>query len=819
MARKSTSVISVLITGDSKQLGSAVDEANGRLSKLGSAAGVAAKAVGAGLAAIGAVSVREFAKFDAAMQKSVAIMGDVSDTLRKDMSDAARQVAKTTTFSAEQAAESYFFLASAGLDATASIAAMPKVAAFAQAGMFDMALATDLLTDAQSALGMVIRDDAVANMEQMVRLSDVMVKANTLANASVEQFSRALTTKAGAALRAVNKDVEEGVAVLAAFADQGIKGELAGTQFSIVLRDLTTKALQNEDAFRRFNVRVFDADGNMRNMADIVGDLEGALDGMSDATAKATLLQMGFSDKSLGALMALMGTSEQIRIYEAALRDAGGTTDEVAGKQLQTFTAQMSLLKSLFQDAAIEVGSALVPALSRIVEWIQQKGPAFSLWMEGASEKLATFISNVEEKAAEFKTFFDERLREPVERVKEAISTFVSEARTKLEEFAAAVPGAVRQFTDFIAEVRALADDPKALGERLGQALAGALMRALQELKSMSAQISTAIRELFAKVDWMKLGIEAATFLMQFGLGLAAGLLSLNWLGPVARSLMDNWAIVLGAVLTFMFAPAKWVQKIGQGLARIPLAGRLAQWIVTSLNNVGSRISTWLFDWILGPFVKGFRSVMDAMGPSVGSSMRSMLAAIPNAIRSLWDDISLALGDIFERFGRWLATLGFAQTRLAFSLWRTRVTTYIGSLWDDFVKVGKDIVLGFIAGIKSMGSAVASAFRNLIDDGINAAKRFLGIRSPSKVFEGIGHEVGAGFALGIKGTEGLVSAASAFMGSAATTSAMSSSIGSTSPQPSASIVINVQGAIDPESTARQIRRILQDAERRTGVRL
>ena len=60
-------------------------------------------------------------------------------------------------------------------------------------------------------------------MAQMSRVSDVLVRANTLANATVQQFSTALTSKAGAALKSFNKDVEEGVAVLAAMADQGIK--------------------------------------------------------------------------------------------------------------------------------------------------------------------------------------------------------------------------------------------------------------------------------------------------------------------------------------------------------------------------------------------------------------------------------------------------------------------------------------------------------------------------------------------------------------------------------------------------------------------
>lgn len=355
-------------------------------------------AMGAATAAVGAfgvASVRSFASFDAEMTKSLAIMGDVSQVMRDEMANTAREVAKATTFSADQAAESFFFLASAGLDAQASISAMPQVARFAQAGMFDMALATDLLTDAQSALGLTIRDDAVKNLENLTRVSDVLVKANTLANASVEQFSKALTTKAGASLRAVGKDVEEGVAVLAAFADQGIKAELAGTQLGIVMRDLSTKAIDNKDEFRRFGIEVFDSAGEMNNMADIVGDLEKGLAGMSDETAKATLLQLGFSDKSLASLMALMGTSEAIREYERELRNAGGTTETIADKQLLTFNAQLELLKSRFNDIMLSVGEGLTPTLMTFVEnmgpLLDELGPA----LIGIFEELGPVITDV----------------------------------------------------------------------------------------------------------------------------------------------------------------------------------------------------------------------------------------------------------------------------------------------------------------------------------------------------------------------------------------------------------------------------------------
>jgi TP901 family phage tail tape measure protein len=358
----------VVIAGDAGPLKKTLGSATGMIGKF---------AVGAG-AAVGAAlvfSVKAFADFDQAMTESTAIMGNVSDAMRKDMSDAAREVAKTTKFSATEAAESYFFLASAGLDAKQSIEALPRVAAFAQAGNFDMAQATDLLTDAQSALGLA-SDDAAQHLENMVRASDVLVKANVLANASVQQFSEALTSKAGAAMRSLNMDMEEGVAVLAVFADQGIKGSEAGTTFNAVIRGLTDGVRRNADVWKEHGIAVFDADGGMRNMADIVADMETALGGMSVEQQRTILSQLGFTEETLAGTLALLGNSDALREYEEELRKAGGTTDEVADKQLQTFWAQLGLLKDQLIDVGLTIGEALMPHLMSLVAWAQEKMPA-----------------------------------------------------------------------------------------------------------------------------------------------------------------------------------------------------------------------------------------------------------------------------------------------------------------------------------------------------------------------------------------------------------------------------------------------------------
>ncbi len=381
-------ILRIKVLGDASHLDQTLSGATSGLTKFGKMAGVAIAAAGAAVAAGIGASVKAYADFDAAMNESVAIMGDVSKVMRGEMSDAAREVAKTTTFSAEEAASAFYFLASAGLDAGQSISALPAVAQFAQAGMMDLERATELLSDSQSALGLRSQD-AAENLTNLTRVSDVLVEAANRSNASIEQFGEALTTKAATAARAVGMEIEETVAVLSVFADQGVKGAEAGTQFAIVLRDLKTKALENKEAFAEFGVAVFDSQGNFNNMGDIIADLEDALEGMSDAEATATLKLMGFNDKSLGSILTLLGMSDAIKGYEKDLRTAGGTTEEIANKQLETFKNKLQIIKSKIADIGLTIGEALMPYLMRIVDWVDEHMPV----IEAGIQRFFDFIS------------------------------------------------------------------------------------------------------------------------------------------------------------------------------------------------------------------------------------------------------------------------------------------------------------------------------------------------------------------------------------------------------------------------------------------
>jgi TP901 family phage tail tape measure protein len=362
--------LTVRLIGDDRSLRAATGRSTTAMGKFANFAKTAAKVGAAGIVTGTVMSVKAFADFDKSMTESLAIMGDVSSAQKREMVDAAREVGRETKFSAKEAAEAYFFLASAGLDAKQSIKALPQVAAFAQAGNFDLATATSLAADAQSALGLA-SDKAGEHMLGLTRVTDVLVKGNILANAEVDQLSESLTNKAGAAAKVLGKDIEETTAVLAAFAGQGVKGQVAGNALNIVWRDLQTAALKNKAAFEEQGIAVFNSAGEMRNTAAIVGQLERALGDMSDEEKKATLAKLGFKEESQAFVLTLLGTSSQIRDFERDLRKAGGTTQTVADKQLRGLSGAVELLRGEVEDGALALGGALAPTLQKAAEWMR----------------------------------------------------------------------------------------------------------------------------------------------------------------------------------------------------------------------------------------------------------------------------------------------------------------------------------------------------------------------------------------------------------------------------------------------------------------
>lgn len=341
--------------------------------------------VGLGLPVIAAVGTigKIGAAFDKAMTESLAIMEDISPKIRAEMEDVAAQVAKSTKFSATQAAEGYFNLASAGLDAQQTMKALPVVARFAQAGVMDLAKSAEYLTDAQNALGLRT-EDAGANTMEMARIADVLTEANNRAQGTVEQFAQALTNKAAASMRMHNMSLEEGVSVLTAYASVGKKGREAGTLMWMAMRDLERAAWKKRDAWKALNIQVFDANQKMRPMADILDDMARAFTGLTDVQKRAAIQQLGMNERSFHSISLIMHLGDSIRQMTGHLLKAGGATEEVANKQMLAFSNQLLQLKNRFELAAIVIFKEFVPVLTSYLLPMLEKGISMTVGLAHA---------------------------------------------------------------------------------------------------------------------------------------------------------------------------------------------------------------------------------------------------------------------------------------------------------------------------------------------------------------------------------------------------------------------------------------------------
>lgn len=288
---------------------------------------------------------------DQAMHQSLAIMKDVSGKMRAEMKEVAYQTAYDTRYAMEEVGKAYYYLTSAGLDVRQSLAAMPVVAKFAQAGMFDLSRATDLLTDAQMAMGLSSKD-AVANQKEMIHVGDVLVAANQNANATVEQFSLSLTNKGAAAARLYNQSLEDVVSIMGIYASQGVKAEEAGSRYEITLKHLTILATENATAFRALGVEVYDPlSGQVKYLGDILEDLEKVLGNLSTQEQVAALMAVGFTKKTISATAALLGYSDAAKEMREKLLAAAGAMDEVSGNQMTELQKGWEKLSATTADA------------------------------------------------------------------------------------------------------------------------------------------------------------------------------------------------------------------------------------------------------------------------------------------------------------------------------------------------------------------------------------------------------------------------------------------------------------------------------------
>lgn len=371
----------VVIDGDSSGVQSAVATAKSSLGTLGAATAAAAGAIGAVGTAVAGLSAKMAADFHESMQESIAVMGDVSATMRDELAGAAREVARTTVHSHEAAAESFYFLASAGLTAKESIAALPLVADFASAGALEMADATDYATDVAQAFGI--------EAENLARVTDALTGTFTQHNQTARGMGEAMSYVAPIA-SGLGITLEETATAIGIMGDAGIKGTKAGTSLRMALARLSKPPAAAASVLDRLGVSVRDSSGQMRSMADIIRDLNKA------GATTADVMEI-FGVRAGPAMQVLLDQGgDALDQQTKKLLEMKGITKEVADTQAQTFNKQLKITKDRIKDVGITIGDALLPSLSGMLKRMNPVIDAVGRFVSGLSDaqiRMASFAS------------------------------------------------------------------------------------------------------------------------------------------------------------------------------------------------------------------------------------------------------------------------------------------------------------------------------------------------------------------------------------------------------------------------------------------
>jgi TP901 family phage tail tape measure protein/lambda family phage tail tape measure protein len=343
------------------------------------------------MTAYATVSVKAFSTFEDAMVRSSAVTTGAVGKMREEMEKSALAMSKRTILSARELAEGYFALGQAGFTAAQAIKALPVVTDFAIASQVKLDTATRYLVRTLEGLGMASADP-IKNMEQMERVSNAFTFAAIKTTAEIRDFAVAMTHAAAPALRLVNKSMEEGTSVLMAFARAGIVGEEAGTLLWTTVRDLQRASIKARGEWKKLGLDIYDSEGRMRNMAEIFGDLEKRFANMSDEGKKVSLMLLGFQDRSLRGIQALMGFSDQMREFEKEMGGLTKLTRDLSEKYMVSFRSQVKMLWHQITDVSIAVGKKLAPVLRELAKDFERNQEKIKKFAEAVAEYMANAI-------------------------------------------------------------------------------------------------------------------------------------------------------------------------------------------------------------------------------------------------------------------------------------------------------------------------------------------------------------------------------------------------------------------------------------------
>ena len=314
------------------------------------------KTAGSKLAGLAQSSVSVGMNFDASMSQVAATMGTTVDQI-DNLTKVAKEMGSTTKFTATQAADALNYLALAGYDADKAAEVLPSVLNLAAAGGMDLAYASNLATKAMASLGI---EATKSNLDEF---GNKLAVGASKAGATVSELGEAILTVGGTAAN-LKGGTTELVTALGKLADIGAVGAEGGTHLRNIILSLQSPTDDATKLMQKLGLQVYDAQGNMRGLNEILGDLNSAMNGMTQGQKDSIINQL-FNKTDLAAVNGLLAAQgEQWDTLAAQIDSADGAMGQMAETQQDNLQGVMTSLGSAFEGLQLAVYNEMEPSLT-----------------------------------------------------------------------------------------------------------------------------------------------------------------------------------------------------------------------------------------------------------------------------------------------------------------------------------------------------------------------------------------------------------------------------------------------------------------------
>lgn len=326
----------------------------------------AARSFGQMTSAAGAFAslVNTFAEFENRIIRVNALAGGTTKNL-KELSDAARNIALTTKYSASEAAEAMALLAQAGFSTKETIEAIPAVLKLAQASMEDINMVSDMVSSTLKTFNLDVDDTA--------RVVNVFAAANANSLASVNKLAFSMR-QVGPVASEFGLSLEETTAALSVLYDRGLRGEQAGTALRNIIVRLIKPTQDLSEVFDSLGLAMRDERGAY-TLQQLLGQLRQA--GVTDEQ----LTKMFGREALAGAKTLIAATSGE---WDNMTEKITGTDEATrqAAEQLESLKNRLNEAKNAFDELMISMGETVAPAIKDLAEMLRQA----ALWLRNLDE-------------------------------------------------------------------------------------------------------------------------------------------------------------------------------------------------------------------------------------------------------------------------------------------------------------------------------------------------------------------------------------------------------------------------------------------------